>query len=127
PRALDRPVDYVHGIAADPAGAAYFTAPRSSVAAATLGGCGDAFVTKINAAGTALVYSTYLGGSGGGQIGSAIAVDAVGAAYVTGATGAADFTAGCTAPCTVLDATLNGGSDAFVAKIADIMSPPAPP
>src|SRR5205814_4211199 len=84
-----------------------------------------------------LVYSTYLGGSGG-DVGHGIAVDAAGAAYVTGLTGSADFTAGCTAPqrrseevrrrvqagdrrtvrCTVLDATLGGaGADAFVTKI----------
>ncbi|TMI11754.1 MAG: hypothetical protein E6H40_03915, partial [Betaproteobacteria bacterium] len=44
-----------------------------------------------------LVYSTYLGGSGG-DVGHGIAVDAAGAAYVTGLTGSADFTAGCTAP-----------------------------
>ncbi len=43
----------------------------------------DAFVTKINAAGSALVYSTYLGGSGG-DAGSGIAVDSSGNAYVTG-------------------------------------------
>ncbi len=43
----------------------------------------DAFVTKLNAAGTAAVYSTYLGGSQGDQ-GSAIAVDGSGAAYVGG-------------------------------------------
>jgi len=123
---LGSPVDYGHGIAVDAAGAAYVTGYTRSVASPWVSGRLDAFVTKINAAGTALVYSTYLGGSGGGQIGSAIAVDAVGAAYVTGATGAADFTAGCTAPCTVLDGTLGSGGDAFVAKIADIMSPPAP-
>src|SRR5216110_2859351 len=83
-----------------------------------------------------LVYATYLGG-GGGDVGHGIAVDAAGAAYVTGFTGSADFTAGCTAPqrrseevrrraqagdrrtvrCTVLDATLGGaGADAFVTK-----------
>src|SRR5207253_1209936 len=94
------------------------------------GGEGDAFVTKLNATGTALVYSTYLGGSSrhaydGNDSGRGIAVDAAGAAYVTGYTDSADFTAGCTAPCTVLNATLNDGgsnpfaSDAFVVKIAE--------
>ena len=43
----------------------------------------DAFVAKINAAGSALVYSTYLGGSGNDQ-GFGIAVDGSGNAYVTG-------------------------------------------
>ena len=45
----------------------------------------DAFVTKINAAGSAVVYSTYLGGSGN-DVGHGIAVDSSGNAYVTGYT-----------------------------------------
>src|SRR5881396_3874937 len=63
-----------------------------------------------------LVYSTYLGGSSSDD-GYGIAVDAAGAAYVTGTTGSADFTAGCTAPCTGLNGTLSGRSDVFVTKI----------
>src|SRR5216117_242435 len=120
--------DYGAGIAVDAAGAAYVTGYTTStdftagctapctVLNGTLRGFFDAFATKINAAGTALVYSTYLGGSGG-DFAHGIAVDAEGAAYVTGSTQSADFTAGCTTPCTVLDATLNGVSDAFVTKI----------
>src|SRR2546427_673046 len=91
----------------------------------SLGSTQDAFVTKLDPTGSKLLYSTYLGGSGLDQ-GNGIAVDAVGAAYVTGSTSSADFTAGCAgqvAPCTVLNATLNGGGsnpplDAFVTKIA---------
>src|SRR5439155_17634235 len=79
------------------------TAP-CTVLNGTLRGLSDAFVTKINATGTALVYSTYLGGSGFDGA-SGIAVDAAGAAYVTGQTFSADFTADCTAPCTVLNGT----------------------
>jgi hypothetical protein len=59
---------------------------------------GNAFVTKLNPTGTALVYSTYLGGSGlaaespyGGDKGNAIAVDEAGDAYVTGRTFSTDF------------------------------------
>src|SRR5437773_7790597 len=116
------------GIAVDAAGAAYLTGLTQSadftagctapctVLNGTLSGDKDAFVTKINAAGTALVYSTYLGGSGG-EVGVGIAVDAAGAAYVTGFTESADFTAGCTAPCTVLNGTLGGFRDAFVTKL----------
>src|SRR5207302_8150820 len=64
-----------------------------------------------------LIYATYLGGNGGEQ-GIGIAVDAAGAAYVRGGTTSTDFTAGCTAPCTVLDGTLGGAQgDAFVTKI----------
>jgi hypothetical protein len=47
------------------------------------GGLEDVFVTKLNAAGTALVYSTYLGGSEDDE-GHGIAVDGSGNAYVTG-------------------------------------------
>jgi hypothetical protein len=54
------------------------------------GGAGDAFVAKFTATGTALVYSTYLGGSGW-EIGRGVAVDADGNAYVTGYTPSADF------------------------------------
>ena len=51
----------------------------------------DVFVAKINAAGTALVYSTFLGGNGWNEYGLGIAVDSSGNAYVTGATNATDF------------------------------------
>src|SRR5207302_10394882 len=121
------------GIAVDAAGAAYVTGGTTSTdfTAGCTAPCtvlngtqngrgnysqfGDAFVTKLNPTGTALVYSTYLGGSGT-EIGSGIAVDAAGAAYVTGTTHSADFTAGCTAPCTVLDGTLRGRVDHAVSE-----------
>ncbi len=51
---------------------------------------GDAFIAKLNPAGTALVYSTYLGGSRN-DVGDAIAVDSSGNAYVGGATLSTDF------------------------------------
>ena len=50
----------------------------------------NAFVAKLNAAGSALVYSTYLGGSGDDS-GHGIAVDSSGNAYVTGYTDSTDF------------------------------------
>jgi hypothetical protein len=52
--------------------------------------CGDAFVSKINPRGSALVYSTYLGGTGG-DYAFGIAVDRFGQAYVTGVTNSLDF------------------------------------
>ncbi len=55
--------------------------------------CTSAFVTKINATGTALLYSTYLGGIEGGLGGNGIAVDAHGSAYVTGDGAAVGFVA----------------------------------
>jgi hypothetical protein len=50
----------------------------------------DAFVTKVNASGSALIYSTYLGGSDK-DLGAAIAVDPAGNAYVTGYSFSTDF------------------------------------
>jgi hypothetical protein len=86
------------GIAVDAAGAAYVTGSTWSsnfpttpgAFQPTSGGGSDAFVTKLNPAGSALIYSTYLGGSGN-DVGRGIAVDAAGAAYVTGATGSTNF------------------------------------
>src|SRR5262249_59983401 len=54
-------------------------------------GNNDAFVTKLNATGTALVYSTYLGGRSLEQNAGGIAVDAAGNAYATGGTASPDF------------------------------------
>jgi hypothetical protein len=88
------------GIAVDAAGNAYVTGETGSTAfpgvnAGSIqptygGGPADAFVTKINATGTAIVYSTFLGGSGDEE-GLGIAVDSEGSAYVTGQTGSATF------------------------------------
>ncbi|MGI9538557.1 MAG: SBBP repeat-containing protein [Miltoncostaeaceae bacterium] len=79
----------------------------------THNGQDDAFVAKVNAAGTALVYAGYIGGSGH-DFGLAIAVDAAGNAYVTGQTATLDATF----PLSVgPDLTFNGTSDIFVAKV----------
>jgi hypothetical protein len=51
----------------------------------------DVFVTKLNPSGSALVYSTYLGGRNSHDSASGIAVDTAGNAYVTGRTGGSDF------------------------------------
>ena len=95
--------DEGHAIAIDASGNAYVTGPTFSLdfprvnqtPGACEGSCGqgpytDVFVTKINASGTALVYSSYLGGSGG-DIGYAIAVDGSSEVYVTGRAGSIDF------------------------------------
>ena len=114
--------DTAHGIAVNSLGNAYATGRTFSTDFPTTAGAfqavrrgsADAFVTKLNPAGSALVYSTYFGG-GGLENGFGIAVDAVGSAYVTGETLSADLptTAG------AFDTTFNGIEDAFVAKIAD--------
>ena len=78
----------------------------------TLGGLDDAFVSKLNAAGSALLYSTYLGGSID-DAGYSIAVDASGNAYAAGMAGSRNFptTAG------AFQTSLVGGHNAFVARI----------
>jgi len=78
----------------------------------TLGGA-DAFVTKLNATGTALVYSTYLGGSGGEE-GFSLTVDSSGNAYVTGGTSSVNFP---TTPGAFQTTFHGGGVDAFVTKL----------
>src|SRR5204863_3474283 len=104
----------------DPLGNAYVTGhtissdfPMQNAPQPTFGGYYDAFVTKLNPAGSALVYSTYLGGIGF-DAGRGIAVDSLGNAYVAGQTGSTNFP---TTPGAYQ--TTYGGSDydAFVAKI----------
>jgi hypothetical protein len=79
------------------------------------GGTGDAFVAKVNAAGTDLVYAGYIGGDDSEEPHD-IAVDAAGNAYVTGWTGSDETTF----PVKPKDGRLGvygGGGDAFVAKV----------
>ncbi|WP_368936918.1 SBBP repeat-containing protein [Bacillus sp. SH8-8] len=112
--------DPVWAIAVDGCGYAYVTGSTTSSDFPTtpgafqtnLKGESDAFVTKLNRIGSALVYSTFLGGSNEDE-GFGIAVDSCGYAYVTGRTTSSDF------PTTpgVFQKTLKGESDAFVTKI----------
>ena len=111
--------DIGRAIAVDGAGNAHVTGETSSanfpVAAALRGtpaGATDAFVTKLNPAGSALLYSTYLGG-GEADAGNGIGLDAASNAYVAGVTGSDDFplTAG------ALQTTRAGGGEAFVTKL----------
>jgi hypothetical protein len=121
--------DNGEGIAVDAAGNAYVTGNTGSTEATfpvtagpdlSYNGGVDAFVAKVNAAGTALVYAGYIGGSDTfADAGSGLAVDGAGNAYVTGITNSTDF------PVTVgPDLTFNGPVfDAFVAKIgADVIT-----
>jgi hypothetical protein len=116
-------IDYGRGIAVDSAGNAYVTGgtistnfPTTPSAIQTIcgdPGCtlGDAFVAKLNPTGSALVYSTYLGGSSY-EIGTAIAADSAGDAYVIGWTGSPDFPTK-----NPIQANYAGGGDAFIAKL----------
>jgi hypothetical protein len=94
--------DHGAGVALDSTGAAYLTGSTTSINFPAVnafqgasGGNQDAFVAKIDSAGDSLVYSTYLGGSGGTvgypEAGAAIAVDGAGDAYVTGTTSSPNF------------------------------------
>jgi len=114
--------DYGYGIAVDGSGNAYVTGRADSTEATfpvisgpdlTHNGSYDAFVAKVNASGTALVYCGYIGGSGT-DWGNGIAVESTGNAYVTGSTHSTQATF------PVIggpDLAYNGNDDAFVAKI----------
>jgi len=71
----------------------------------------EAFVSKLNPNGSALIYSTYLGGTGD-DIGRGIAIDSGGSAYVTGQTGSSTFPLAA-----AFQSTLKGTSDAFVSRL----------
>jgi hypothetical protein len=113
--------DAGQGIAVDAAGDAYVTGytastnfPTTAEAFQTTNQSSyDAFVTKLNPAGSDVLYSTYLGGSGN-DFGYGIAVDAAGAAYVAGVTNSTNF------PTTLgaFQTTNQGSYDAFVTKLA---------
>ena len=115
--------DFGNAIAVDPAGNAYVTGTTYGIFRSSFpvtanayqtasSGSGDVFVSKLGPNGAALVYSTFLGGTGyDGARG--IAVDSGGNAYVTGYTQSTAFptTAG------AVQTALNGPEDAFVTKL----------
>lgn len=114
--------DEVRGVAVDSTGAAYVTGftesadfPYQGPMLGTPSQYGGLFVTKINPEGTSMVYSTYIGAARP----TGIAVDATGAVYVCGYTGASDFPM-----VNAVDSTLHPGStpgiqpnDAIVFKL----------
>ncbi len=109
--------DYGYCIAVDGAGNAYVTGetwsvnfPLRSALYQNLRGSWDAFITKLNTSGTALIYSTYLGGNSYDE-GWGIAVDNAGNAYVTGRTFSTDFPIR-----NALYPNFEGASDAFIVK-----------
>jgi hypothetical protein len=113
--------DFSTGIAVDQRGQAYVTGNTSStdfptknamqpVLGGPVGYNGDAFVAQLSVDGSALNYSTYLGGKEFDR-GDDIAVDQLGRAVVTGLTGSPDFPTR-----NALQPALAGGTDAFVAQ-----------
>jgi hypothetical protein len=122
--------DYGKGIAVDAGGYAYVTGYTYSAPPGTAGfpvtpgayqttykGAGDAFVTKLNTGGTALVYSTLLGGTAG-DLANGIAVDPNGYAYVTGQTySLTSGTSGFPITPGAFQTAGAGVSDAFITKL----------
>jgi RHS repeat-associated protein len=119
--------DSAAGVGLDAAGEAFVTGRTSSTNFPTAGGpfqpasgggSNDAFVTKLSAAGTTLVYSSYLGGSGDDE-GTAVAVDPIGDAFVAGLTNSSNFpVAG------AYQGSNAGGYDAFVAQVVPGLAAP---
>ena len=119
--------DAGYGIAVDSSGDAYVTGSTGSTDfptttdayTATNSGGSDAFVSKLDAAGSGLLYSTYLGG-GSDDTGYGIAADNAGGLYVTGQTYSTNFpTAG------AADIANSGSSSAFVARITGTVAQPS--
>ncbi len=113
--------DEAHGIAVDAGGDAYVVGytqspdfPTTAGAPQTVppGGTRDAFVSRLDATGSSLVYSTYLGGSDR-DYGRTIAVGAGDDAWVAGETFSADFPTSSGA----LQETRPGSSAAFVTRL----------
>ena len=116
-------IDHGAGITVDASGGAYVTGstystdfPTASAWQPSNAGGQDAFVARLSPDGSALTYSTYLGGSAGTvaspEAGLAIDVDTSGNAYVTGVTSSANFPL-----LNPLQSSLLGTSDAFVSKL----------
>jgi hypothetical protein len=113
--------DAANAVAVDADGNAYVTGTTVSIDFPTANAyqancswaddCRDVFVTKLNAAGSSPVYSTYVGG-GGYSLGLEIAVDSSGNAYVTGHTSSRHFPT-----LNAFQTTRNGFWDAFVFKL----------
>jgi len=110
--------DQSNSIAVDASGAAYVTGytystdfPTLNPYQGTIQNNSDVFVTKLSNSGNSLVYSTYIGGDNY-DYGNSIAVDASGAAYVTGYTESTDF------PTENPYQTNQGDIDVFIAKLS---------
>jgi len=111
--------DFGLGIALDSSGDAYLTGfttstnfPTVNAVQTAFAGTTCAFVSQLNPTGSALIYSTYLGGNSE-NIGQGIAVDSTGSAYVTGYTSSTNFPTA-----SPLQPGLAGNVNAFVSKLS---------
>jgi len=115
--------DMGDGIAVDDSGNAYVTGftqstdfPTQNPYQGTIAGDYDAFITKFTSSGSALSYSTYLGGSSSDS-GKGIALDGSGNAYVTGYTHSSNFPTQ-----NPYQGTIAGQIDAFITKVSSLGS-----
>jgi hypothetical protein len=116
--------EYAHALAIDGSGNVYVTGVTNSASfpgvtvgslqSSFAGGTYDAFLTKINAAGSAIAYSTYLGGTGD-DAGQELVVDGSGNAYLLGHTASSTFPG--VSGGSIQSTNNGGGGDAFLAKI----------
>jgi hypothetical protein len=110
--------DNGNGIAVDAGGNAYVVGDTTSINFPATGfqrgnhGGQDAFVAKLSADGSRLLYSTYLGGENDDR-GAGIVVDASGSAYITGSTYSTDFPVA-----SAFQSRNGGGQDAFIARLS---------
>ena len=113
-----------HGsIAVDSSDCLYITGITSSSSFSTtpgalqtsINGSNDVFVSKLNASGSVLLYSTYLGGSGDDRANGGIAIDSLGCAYIAGYTRSMDFPT--TPGALQTDSSDFSVCDAFVSKL----------
>jgi hypothetical protein len=116
--------EFAQAIALDSAGNAYVAGYAASGLATTPDafqetwqGAFDAFFMKLNSAGSALVYSTYLGGSTNSDIARAIALDADRNTYLAGETRSGDFP---TTPNALKRRNRSSTTDGFVTKFAEV-------
>lgn len=114
-----------YSIAVDSTGDAYISGETFSTDFPTLGGLtatgnagGMGFVTELNPTGTALVFSTYLGGTAGGDAAFGIAVDPSGNIYVTGETVSTDFPTNGTVAALKPTLTTNASGTSFLTKFS---------